>query len=93
MIPSRVFFVTAPYIAAVNRIQRLVPTVAQETATSVVVGANKSAIWSVLGILRPWPRFRTLRICFPTRLAIGSAAVRSTLLSFMLNIVDLCLRA
>ena len=55
---------TAPYIAAVNRIQRLVPTVAQGTATSVVVGANKSTVWSVLGILRPWPRFCTLRIYF-----------------------------
>ena len=98
MIPSRVFFVTAPDIATVNRIQRLVPTLVQGTATSVVVRANKSTVRSVLGILRPWPRFRTLGICFPTRLAIGSAAVCGTFLSLMLqrrfcNSVDLCLRA
>ena len=98
MIPSRVFFVTAPHIAAMNRIQRLVPTLAQGAATSVVIRANKSTVWSVLGILRPWPRFRTLRICFPTHLVIGRAAVRGTFLSLMLrqrlcNSADLCLRA
>ena len=98
MIPSRVFFVTAPHIAAVNCIQRLVPTLAQRTSTSVVVRTNKSTVKSVLGILRPGPRFRTLRICFPTRLAIGRAAVCGTFLSLMLqrrlcNRADLCLRA
>ena len=97
MIPSRVFFVTAPHIAAVNCIQRLVPAFAQRTSTSVVVRANQSAIWSVLGILRPGPRFRTVRICFPTRLAIGRAAVCDTFLCLLhrsfCNRADLCLRA
>ena len=92
------FFVTAPDVATVNRIQRLVPTLVQGTATSVVVRANKSTVRSVFVILRPWPRFRTLGICFPSRLAIGSAAVCGTFLSLMLqrsfcNIIDLCLRA
>ena len=98
MIPPRVFFVTTPDVATVTRIQRLVPTRDRGTATSVVVRANKSTIGSVFGILRPWPRFRALGICFPTRLAIGRAAVCGTFLSLMLqwsfcNIVDLCLRA
>ena len=56
MIPSRVFFVTTPDVATVNRIQRLVPTLVRGTATSVAVRANKSTIVSVFGILRPWPR-------------------------------------
>ena len=92
MIPSRVFFVTAPHIAAVKCIQRFVPTLAQRTTTSVVVRTNKSTVRSVLGILRP------LRICFPTRLAIGRAAVCGTFLSLLLqrrlcNRADLCLGA
>ena len=92
------FFVTTPDVATVNRIQRLVPTLVRGTATSVVVRANKSTIGSVFGILRPWPRFRALGVCFPSRLAIGSAAVCGSFLNLMLqrsfcNIVDLCLRA
>ena len=49
-------------------------------------------------MLRPW-RFRALGICFPSRLAIGSAAIcGGTFLNLMFqrsfcNIVDLCLRA
>ena len=90
-------FETAPDIATVNRVQRFVPTLAQRTSTSVVIRANQSTIRSVFGLLRPWPRFRTLGICFPSGGNRKCGCLRhvselDVAMKFC-NIIDLCLRA